>query len=78
MVFFLKIGKYLSGSLVFIRTINMSENPETSKLIQQCTMVKQVIEDSMKWVQTNVEKDKQAVTIYNLKKLRRDAKRYRT
>ena len=54
----------------------MSENPETSKLIQQCTMVKQVIEDSMKWVQTNVEKDKQAVTIYNLKKLRRDAKRY--
>ena len=56
----------------------MSENPETSKLIQQCTMVKQVIEDSMKWVQTNVEKDKQAVTIYNLKKLRRDAKRYET
>ncbi|MCQ2975791.1 MAG: putative virulence factor [Bacteroidales bacterium] len=54
----------------------MSENPETNKLIQQCTMVKQVIEDSMKWVQANVEKDKQAVTIYNLKKLRRDAKRY--
>ena len=30
----------------------------------------------MKWVTANVEKDKQAVTIYNLKKLRRDAKRY--
>ncbi|MBQ2097790.1 MAG: hypothetical protein II480_06405, partial [Bacteroidales bacterium] len=48
----------------------------TNELIQQCTKVKQVIEDSMKWVSDNVEKDKQAVTIYNLKKLRRDAKRY--
>ena len=41
----------------------------TNELIQQCTKVKQVIEDSMKWVSANVEKDKQAVTIYNLKKL---------
>lgn len=49
---------------------------DTNQLIQQCTQVKQVIEDSMKWVTANVEKDKQAVTIYNLKKLRRDAKRY--
>ena len=54
----------------------MSESQETVTLIQQCTKVKQVIEDSMKWVTANVEKDKQAVTIYNLKKLRRDAKRY--
>lgn len=30
----------------------------------------------MKWVTANVEKDKRAVTIYNLKKLRREANRY--
>lgn len=54
----------------------MSENPENIQLSQQCTVVKQVIEDSMKWVAANVEKDKQAVTLYNLKKLRRDAKRF--
>ncbi len=54
----------------------MSNTPETNQLLNQCTVIKQVIEDSMKWVSANVEKDKQAVTIYNLKKLRRDAKRY--
>jgi hypothetical protein len=54
----------------------MAQSPETSLLIQQCTKVKQVIEDSMKWVTANVEKDKRAVTIYNLKKLRREANRY--
>jgi len=47
-----------------------------SQLLQQCSVVKQVIEDSMNWVVNNVEKDKQAVTLYNLKKFRRDAKRY--
>ena len=54
----------------------MAQSPETTSLIQQCTKVKQVIEDSMKWVTANVEKDKRAVTIYNLKKLRREANRY--
>lgn len=54
----------------------MSNNPENQQLIQDCTLVKQVIEDSMDWVTQNVEKDKQAVTLYNLKKYRRDAKRY--
>ena len=54
----------------------MAVSPQTASLVQQCTKVKQVIEDSMKWVSANVEKDKRAVTLYNLKKLRREAKRY--
>lgn len=49
---------------------------DISQLLQQCSTVKQAIEDSMNWVRDNVEKDKQAVTLYNLKKLRRDVKRY--
>jgi len=54
----------------------MSQNSENEKLIQNCTLVKQVIQDSLAWVSANVEPDKRAVTNYNLKKLRRDANRY--
>ncbi len=54
----------------------MSNNPENEKLIHDCTLVKQVIQDGVKWVSSNVESDKQAVTLYNLKKFRRDANRF--
>lgn len=54
----------------------MSISQQNQLLIQQSTLLKQVIEDSVNWVTNNVEKDKQAVTIYNLKKYRRDVKRY--
>ncbi len=51
-------------------------NLDNEKLIQDCTLLKQVIQDSLTWVSANVEKDKQAVTNYNLKKFRRDANRF--
>lgn len=54
----------------------MSNNSDNEKLIHDCTLVKQVIQDGMKWVSANVESDKQAVTLYNLKKFRRDANRF--
>lgn len=51
----------------------MSEN---QNLIQECKLIKQVIQDGMKWVSENAETDKQEVTISNLKTLRRHANRY--
>ncbi len=46
------------------------------ELLQKCTIIKQVIEDGMDWVTENAEDDKKAVTISELKTLRRHIDRY--
>ncbi len=46
------------------------------ELYQKCTIIKQVIEDGMSWVEQNVEEDKKEVTIYDLKMYRRHINRY--
>ncbi len=51
----------------------MSEN---QNLVQECKLIKQVIQDGMKWVADNAESDKQDVTISNLKTFRRHANRF--
>ncbi len=45
-------------------------------LVQKCTVVKQVIDDGMSWVNHNVEEDKKEVTIADLKTFRRHISRY--
>ncbi|MEA3450422.1 MAG: virulence factor SrfC family protein, partial [Bacteroidota bacterium] len=45
-------------------------------LLQKCTVVKQVIDDGMTWVNQNVEEDRKEVTITDLKTFRRHISRY--
>jgi len=45
-------------------------------LLQKCTVVKQVIDDGMTWVNKNVEEDRKDVTITDLKTFRRHISRY--
>lgn len=49
---------------------------QDTKLINQCNLLKEVVNDGMDWVSSNAEPDKKAVTIYNLKKFRRYTTRY--
>ncbi len=46
------------------------------ELIQKCTIIKQVVQDGMSWVNENAEEDKKEVTISDLKTLRRHINRY--
>ncbi len=46
------------------------------ELLQKCTIIKQVIDDSMVWVKQNVEEDRKDVTIYNLKTFKRHITRF--
>ncbi len=51
-------------------------NNEDQKLIEECSNIKEVIKDSMHWVDSNVDSDKQNITTYNLKRFRRTVRRY--
>ena len=46
------------------------------ELLKKCTIIKQVIDDSMNWVNKNAEEDKKEVTISDLKTYRRHINRY--
>lgn len=46
------------------------------ELLQKCTIIRQVAEDGMNWVNGNAEEDKKEVTISELKTLRRHVNRY--
>lgn len=46
------------------------------ELIQKCTIIKQVVDDGMSWVNSHAEEDKKEVTIADLKTLRRHINRY--
>lgn len=52
-------------------------NQEDIRLIEQCNTIESVVEDGMNWVLQNADADKQKVTLYNLKKFRRAARRYK-
>ncbi len=52
------------------------QHPEDEKLSQKCTLIQDVIGDGITWTEQNADADKQKVTVYNLKKYRRAAKRY--
>ncbi len=46
------------------------------ELSQKCTLIKQVIDDGMSWVNQNAEEDKRKVTISDLKTYKRHINRY--
>jgi len=50
---------------------------EQQRLAEICNTVESVINDGMKWVSEHADLDKQKITLYNLKKLRRSANRYK-
>jgi len=46
------------------------------ELLQKCTLIKQVIDDGMVWVNHNAEEDKREVTVSDLKTYKRHINRY--
>ncbi len=59
------------------KTQKYMSNQENQKLTELCNTIEGVIGDGMDWVSENAEHDKQKVTLYNLKKYRRAARRYK-
>lgn len=51
-------------------------NLSNEELAQKCTLIKQVIDDGMGWVNQNAEEDKREVTISDLKTYKRHINRY--